>query len=472
VSFDATIAGNVDDFNQTAYKMALGEILGMSPEYISLVVTAASVRVVATIRVIGDGETDALTAASGIVATLSSLDAAEMSTRLQVAVERVAPAELVEVILPAPAPPPAAPLTDPSFGKRTAGAGLIAGVAVGLFVLALTALAAAYFCVYKRSGKGSVEKVFTRQSDMPERASGEPGRLAPDVTVPKSQFTEAAAYPPNKKPDPPPASGEVAVLDGARVQGGTARLIRSKDQPAAKPAEPAPNVPGPLKSPAAPQTKKTEHTPVSNIRSDASIRKLDDDVEPIPTIALVVTPTSLPPLPSDLAEVEEEPMSKRMTESTSCPKLPAIKPRPTSGLPSASETIPVPRRGGLDAVPLGKIAVPPVDSKDESAETTTPVSESRKSSSGRHSNSKPGSRPSSGGIPVSPIALLGRLSDRASRVHPTDATSADEEAASSPASSSDEASPGISPPSNRLSFGSRNSSNKVRPAPSFLGDDA
>jgi hypothetical protein len=442
--------------------------VGVPPANIQLTVTAASVRVVATIRVNGANSTDALAAAYSVATILSSLDAAEMSTRLLVDVEQLAPAEVTEVVVPAPMPPPAAsPLaTPPSYAQdtQTADAGLVAGVAVGVFALALALLAVAYCCVYKRSGKGGGHKIFLRKSDVAGKAAGKPGRPAPRATSPKSLSPEPADKL-KKGAEPSPEKTDAAQPDGASVLAACVRPTESKAQPAAKPVEQSyPNVltspPSPVASPSKPEP---ELTPVSNIRSSASIRKmLEEDNEPLPKIALVVSPTTLPPLPADLTELEEQPLTKQLTASASNPRLPALE---AAGVASSS----VPTRGKLDAVPLGKIAVPAVeDSEDEEAEA--PVADSPQNSSSRHSRSKPTSRPDSAGK-KSPMALIGRRSERASRVHPTDAASADDDSASSHPSSRDEGSLDVSPASKRLSFGSRNST-RVRPAPSLHTDDA
>ena len=106
-----TAAGSIDDFNSTAFGIALATIIGVSPSAVTIIATAASVAITATIE--ADTQEDSSTHWTSLAA-LSSVGAAAASAALGVSLEAISPPVVnVETLLgpspPPPAPPPATP---------------------------------------------------------------------------------------------------------------------------------------------------------------------------------------------------------------------------------------------------------------------------------------------------------------------------------------------------------------------------
>jgi hypothetical protein len=140
IVLQATISGTVEGFDQEAYKSGLASILGISPAEISLTVTAASVRVIATIRPTslpaatvaesalqlvlqlmtapGDviGDTGSGDAGSGEIDS-SSKWAANVTALLGATIEAISEPTTTVIVIPAPSPPPPrAPPSSPPEG--------------------------------------------------------------------------------------------------------------------------------------------------------------------------------------------------------------------------------------------------------------------------------------------------------------------------------------------------------------------
>ena len=91
------------DFDETAYKDNLSQLLGVDAANISIAVYAASIRVVATVNAASDA------AAAALSTQLTALDAAAISTVLGVTVESVMVPRLIQNVISAPLPPAAPP---------------------------------------------------------------------------------------------------------------------------------------------------------------------------------------------------------------------------------------------------------------------------------------------------------------------------------------------------------------------------
>ena len=106
------LSGTVETFDADAFASQLAGVLGVTIDDISLTVSAASVRVVATVRAAAD-DNDATAAAAvesvrAAAERLALRPADEISTILNVTVEEIEQPEVQTVLLPAPpiAPPP------------------------------------------------------------------------------------------------------------------------------------------------------------------------------------------------------------------------------------------------------------------------------------------------------------------------------------------------------------------------------
>lgn len=109
-----TVAGTVEDFDALAFTEGLAASIGVPAARISLDVSAASVSVVATIRV-----ADAADAAATAAAIDDAIvDTAALGTALGVTVEAIEAPAFATIVLPTPSPPPQAatppPATAPS----------------------------------------------------------------------------------------------------------------------------------------------------------------------------------------------------------------------------------------------------------------------------------------------------------------------------------------------------------------------
>ena len=95
-----TVAGTVETFDAASFIVSLATSVGVEPAAVTLDVAAASVRVAATIRVVGD--------ADGVIAAVQALpsSAIELSVALGVTVMNVDPPTVSVRALTAPLPPP------------------------------------------------------------------------------------------------------------------------------------------------------------------------------------------------------------------------------------------------------------------------------------------------------------------------------------------------------------------------------
>ena len=98
-----TLAGTVETFDAADFTVHLAASVGVEPAAITLSVAAASVRVAATIRVVGE--------AVGVIASVQALanDASTLSLALGVTVESVGAPTVSVRAGAAPSPPPASP---------------------------------------------------------------------------------------------------------------------------------------------------------------------------------------------------------------------------------------------------------------------------------------------------------------------------------------------------------------------------
>jgi hypothetical protein len=105
VSLEMTVPGTVESFDAANFKANLAASIGVPPAAVTLTVTAASVNVVASIKVTEN--------ATGVVASVKALasDSSALSKAVGVTIESVAaPTFSVRAILaPSPPPPPAPP---------------------------------------------------------------------------------------------------------------------------------------------------------------------------------------------------------------------------------------------------------------------------------------------------------------------------------------------------------------------------
>jgi len=110
----AILSGTVETFDADAFASQLARVLGVNVDNISLAVSAASVRVVATIRPAAADDATAAAVAESVRLVRAAAEelvlrpADEISTILNVTVEEIEQPEVQTVLLPAPpiAPPP------------------------------------------------------------------------------------------------------------------------------------------------------------------------------------------------------------------------------------------------------------------------------------------------------------------------------------------------------------------------------
>jgi hypothetical protein len=108
LTLEAIVAGAVDSFEQEAYKTKLAVALAITTAEISLDVTAASVRVVATIRPTTRPWAAVVGSANSLVLQLTTAGegAPSLSEVLGVTIESLTKPTTAFVIVPAPSPPP------------------------------------------------------------------------------------------------------------------------------------------------------------------------------------------------------------------------------------------------------------------------------------------------------------------------------------------------------------------------------
>ena len=108
LTLEAIVAGAVDSFEQEAYKTKLAVALAITTAEISLDVTAASVRVVATIRPTTRPWAAVVGSANGLVLQLTTAGEGtpSLSEVLGVTIESLTKPTTAFVIVPAPSPPP------------------------------------------------------------------------------------------------------------------------------------------------------------------------------------------------------------------------------------------------------------------------------------------------------------------------------------------------------------------------------
>ena len=96
----ATFSGTVETFDAARFSLHLAALIGVEPAAVTLDVAAASVRVAATIRVVGDADV--------VIAAVQALpsSAIELSVALGVTVMNVDPPTVSVRALTAPLPPP------------------------------------------------------------------------------------------------------------------------------------------------------------------------------------------------------------------------------------------------------------------------------------------------------------------------------------------------------------------------------
>ena len=117
----AILSGTVETFDADAFASQLAKELEVTADEVSLAVSAASVRVVATVRPAAAADDDDATAAAAVESVRAAAErlalrpADEISTILNVTVEEIEQPEVQTVLLPAPpiAPPPSPPLLPP-----------------------------------------------------------------------------------------------------------------------------------------------------------------------------------------------------------------------------------------------------------------------------------------------------------------------------------------------------------------------
>ena len=113
----AILSGTVETFDADAFASQLAKELEVTADEVSLAVSAASVRVVATVRPAAAADDDDATAAAAVESVRAAAErlalrpADEISTILNVTVEEIEQPEVQTVLLPAPpiAPPPSPP---------------------------------------------------------------------------------------------------------------------------------------------------------------------------------------------------------------------------------------------------------------------------------------------------------------------------------------------------------------------------
>ena len=157
----AILSGTVETFDADAFASQLAKELEVTADEVSLAVSAASVRVVATVRPAAAADDDDATAAAAVESVRAAAErlalrpADEISTILNVTVEEIEQPEVQTVLLPAPpiAPPVAASAATASVVAIAASVVAIAASALSAAAqpLAAAALAAAAALLDARS---------------------------------------------------------------------------------------------------------------------------------------------------------------------------------------------------------------------------------------------------------------------------------------------------------------------------------
>jgi len=216
VELTLVVAGELTAFNQDDFKVSLANAAGVAPTAISLKVSQASIRVVATIEVADES------AATGLVSTLQSVssNATAFGELLGVAVESVEAPLAKSILLAAPVPPPSQPPSGPpqtppsappdlvgylaAFVSENSDDPVIIGSAVGgVAVLCLCVLLCIFLCCRRRKRRGAVHK-----------------KLKGDTAAPAEEMVKADSDVLATKDDPMVADEGAAI---ARPQASTAQ---------------------------------------------------------------------------------------------------------------------------------------------------------------------------------------------------------------------------------------------------------
>ena len=137
----AILSGTVETFDADAFASQLAKELEVTADEVSLAVSAASVRVVATVRPAAAADDDDATAAAAVESVRAAAErlalrpADEISTILNVTVEEIEQPEVQTVLLPAPAdraaPVAASVARDTSVAASAVAAAAVAPVGRG-----------------------------------------------------------------------------------------------------------------------------------------------------------------------------------------------------------------------------------------------------------------------------------------------------------------------------------------------------
>ena len=157
VELTLTAAGTVEAFDASSFKASLAASVGVTPADITLVVAAASVRVVATIRIA------AAAAVTGVASTLqaAAADPSALSELVGVRVlSAAAPVVLVRLVAVAPPPalPPASEVLETSAEQADPGGdeieGAVLAIAVGVPLGGLLLCVALVAFLFRRAKRG------------------------------------------------------------------------------------------------------------------------------------------------------------------------------------------------------------------------------------------------------------------------------------------------------------------------------
>ena len=485
VTFNVTVAGTIEEFNSTAYKIELSKLVGVSPDFIDLVLVAASVRVISTVRVDSGSSANAEGVAAAVLAVLTSATAASLSTALGMTVEDISSAQSVEVLMLAPSPstPMPPPFGAASFGVDSgAEPGLAGGLAAAGAVVAIALLLLVLYCVWRRKqpkqGRFRLCSFRSRAGSRNDEMAHLPVKTE-DLSSRRSNDDETHTF-----------RQEASFAgDGVRRRDTSVTPTQSGNNPPDTFMRAVALSPGasPTTSPVAQRSERSPKSsgatlasspaalPASPQRRAGAAPPLLDPNELIPGLVA----TGAAPPPAGLERVSGTGPSASRALSTRAPshaQLPALQHSPSIPLMPVKRAPPMLGRPG----PLGEIKTPDDPKPDSTAGSADPVPSStasplssriakrfsRNSNSappshpgsqpGSNPGSNPGSRPGSAGR-KSPALLRPFFGEHAAKVGPAPTTDAEDPG--SPASSA-----GSVPPSrSRWSIGS--SSARVEPAP-------
>lgn len=485
MTFNVTVAGTIEEFNSTAYKIELSKLVGVSPDFIDLVLVAASVRVISTVRVDSGSSANAEGVAAAVLAVLTSATAASLSTALGMTVEDISSAQSVEVLMLAPSPstPMPPPFGAASFGVDSgAEPGLAGGLAAAGAVVAIALLLLVLYCVWRRKqpkqGRFRLCSFRSRAGSRNDEMAHLPVKTE-DLSSRRSNDDETHTF-----------RQEASFAgDGVRRRDTSVTPTQSGNNPPDTFMRAVALSPGasPTTSPVAQRSERSPKSsgatlasspaalPASPQRRAGAAPPLLDPNELIPGLVA----TGAAPPPAGLERVSGTGPSASRALSTRAPshaQLPALQHSPSIPLMPVKRAPPMLGRPG----PLGEIKTPDDPKPDSTAGSADPVPSStasplssriakrfsRNSNSappshpgsqpGSNPGSNPGSRPGSAGR-KSPALLRPFFGEHAAKVGPAPTTDAEDPG--SPASSA-----GSVPPSrSRWSIGS--SSARVEPAP-------